>query len=269
MDAHTRHSTGNASKDPFAPSAMIRTRSDGGVEEKKEEEDCASPSEGLPAARQKPSATEQDEDFDEQRDGFQAQVENVAKALFGTCAHAWNFLVQGESCARWPRRSSWARQSTPRRQTRPPLSIAEELQKLAAKEGQPFFTGGAGPRRADIPRFLGEEHVYSFEDDNISAISQHTLEEMARHGITFRRRGTDGGDTSVSEQSSDEQQLPPSPTRTMSASTSSSGKERRKRREEEKRRRTSGSGSKDNRKGSRSSKERQVSRSKSDYGFVA
>lgn len=66
-----------------------------------------------------------------------------------------------------------------------PLSIAEELRQLAIAEGQnpnaPLHQPQQ-PRSTDIPRFLGEDAVHSIDDDNISAISQHTLEEMTRRG---------------------------------------------------------------------------------------
>ena len=59
----------------------------------------------------------------------------------------------------------------------PALSIAEELRQLALQQQAPqIHPEFAAPR--DIPKFLGEEA--GFDDDNISAISQHTLEEMAR-----------------------------------------------------------------------------------------
>jgi hypothetical protein len=55
------------------------------------------------------------------------------------------------------------------------------------------FLGGAGGiflpnkrRKADIPKYLGEQAIAnSFDDDNISAISQHTLDDMyAKHGTS-------------------------------------------------------------------------------------
>ena len=67
----------------------------------------------------------------------------------------------------------------------PPLSIAEELRLLSAQQQEQNNKNQQShadyaPRAAGIPKFLGEDAVYSFDDDNISAISQQTLEEMAR-----------------------------------------------------------------------------------------
>jgi hypothetical protein len=43
--------------------------------------------------------------------------------------------------------------------------------------------------RPDIPRYLAEQAVNSFEeDDNISAISQHTIDELTRQGIRHHPR---------------------------------------------------------------------------------
>jgi hypothetical protein len=110
---------------------------------------------------------------------------------------------------------------------RPPLSIAEEIRKMNQHMTSPapypaagarFFQsspmvgpgygtpppvyGTAAPSGAiaidpmtgrpittDVPKFLGEEAVQSFEDDdNVSALSQHTLEEMAISESGGRRR---------------------------------------------------------------------------------
>lgn len=171
----------------MSPRPLIRARSEGGVEEKKEEEPL-SPENTIPVKSADCEAPENDS-YDEQKDGFQAQVKQFSKAVLGSCGYALSFLVPGDGC-------SWLRPTTPQTALRTsprnapskaPLSIADELRALAAKEGRVF---GGGMRRTDIPRFLGEEAVYSFEDDNISAISQNTLEEMAKHGIKrpVRRR---------------------------------------------------------------------------------
>ena len=69
-------------------------------------------------------------------------------------------------------------------------------------------------RRADIPRFLGEEAVYSFDDDNISAISQHTLEEMTRHGIKHpvrRKLSSESSQSTLSLQQQQQQQATATP----------------------------------------------------------
>ena len=108
---------------------------------------------------------------------FAAWIESFFSNILGSCGNAWMYMQ--ESCG------VQNQQSNMPRPTKPPLSITDELRKLAAKEGRVF---GGGMRRADIPRFLGEEAVYSFEDDNISAISQNTLEELTKHGINFRKQ---------------------------------------------------------------------------------
>mmetsp|Transcript_18895 Transcript_18895/g.39147 ORF Transcript_18895/g.39147 Transcript_18895/m.39147 type:complete len:324 (-) Transcript_18895:271-1242(-) len=114
----------------------------------------------------------------------------------------------------------------------PPLSIADELRQLAAKAGMPMMA----PPRGNVPKFLGEDAIDSFEDDNISAISQHTLEEMARrnknsdarmpgllhplcqpqHRLSKTSASASSGHASSSE---DLEEDPPSPTRTGSSSS--------------------------------------------------
>jgi hypothetical protein len=155
--------------------SSIAISNEGGVEEKKEDEpETLSPQANT--HRQSPlsdgAAAGDHKDTIEETEGcFQAQVENFATTVLGSCGNALSFLG-------WPGTSTQHRGAVPRA----PLSITDELRKLAAKEGRVF---GGGMRRADIPRFLGEEGVYSFEDDNISAISQNTIEEMAKHGIKY------------------------------------------------------------------------------------
>lgn len=167
--------------------------------------------------RNRQSSSEAVEDDEEQTYGFQAQLQAFTKAVFGTCGlalEAASMFMQQQGC-RWPLNSS-ANQS-PQDGANPPLSIADELRRLAMREGRTAQPHGT--RTADIPKFLGEDHVYSFEDDNISALSQHTLEEMARHGVvhpSHRRRPS-------SVQSNN---TPPSPAVTTSLSSSSS-KDRR------------------------------------------
>jgi hypothetical protein len=171
--------------------SLAHAASDGGVEEKKDEEALIlSPSSLQPQIGQpRPSSflpTPNEEVVEAPSEaanaGFQDHIEKFAKSIFETCGTAVSFLLRGgEDGCQWPvggdphrlRRKSAA-------PAKPPLSITEELRKLAEAEGRVF---GGGMRRADIPRFLGEEAVYSFDDDNISAISQHTLEEMTKHGI--------------------------------------------------------------------------------------
>jgi hypothetical protein len=192
--------------------------SDGGVEEKKEDEPAAlsplsvphtglhhRPSSYFPHGKSE-DAVEPMHNRDERNDGFQSHVQNFAKSFLGTCGTALSFLVRGgEGGCQWPGGNSNpdGLQRRPTADVKPPLSITEELRKLAESEGRVF---GGGMRRADIPRFLGEEAVYSFDDDNISAISQHTLEEMTKHGIKHpvRRKPS-----SESSQSASSAQLPP------------------------------------------------------------
>lgn len=183
----------------------------------------------VPPHRQSPfpaaAAAGENEAYDEQTDGFQAQVQNFAKTVLGSCGNALSFLG-------WPGTHSdhnaggggAANHNNNRAAAKPPLSITDELRKLAAKEGRVF---GGGMRRADIPRFLGEEAVYSFEDDNISAISQHTLEEMTRHGVRYpvRRKPS-----SESSQSTPPPPPPPPPTEQRSDDSQVSSAKHRKRR---------------------------------------
>jgi hypothetical protein len=162
----------------------IAMSNEGGVEEKKEDE----PEILFPKANthlQSPlsdgaaAAGDHNDTVEETEGCFQSQVQNFATTVLSSCGNALSFLG-------WPGTSTQHRGAVPRA----PLSITEELRKLAAKEGRVF---GGGMRRADIPRFLGEEGVYSFEDDNISAISQNTIEEMAKHGIKYpvRRKSSE------------------------------------------------------------------------------
>lgn len=160
-----------------------------GVEEKKDDtEELVHPL--------SPRATQsQDNDEDEQKHGFQAQMKNFARAIFGSCGTAMeaaSVFVGGDGCSpRWPaaRPSSQQENHLPTIPQPPPLSIADELRQLAAKEGRPFPPQPYHPRTEGIPKFLGEEAVNSFEEDDISAISQHTLEEMiARDGMSVPER---------------------------------------------------------------------------------
>lgn len=193
---------------------------EGGVEEKKE--DFASENPLSPKSlRNKQSSAEQEED-EEQTHGFQAQWHAFTSTLFGTCGvaieAASNFMQQ-QGC-RWPLHMSSG--NAPNDGGPPPLSIAEELRKLAMRDGR---ARPHGTRSADIPKFLGEEHVYSFEDDNISALSQNTLEEMAKRNGTHHRRRTGAMMTRPSRSQSNDE-MPPSPMRTKSSSTESSPKDK-------------------------------------------
>jgi hypothetical protein len=201
----------------------------GGVEERKEddyEHDQAVPLPNLLGAggqkvKSAPEAIGKEDD--DAQSGFSASVESIAKAIFGGCGQAVeaaSYLVQGE--CRWPSRAQQDKGA------KPALSIAEELKKLALKEGRPFQPQPVSSERTkDIPKFLGEDAVYSFEDDNISAISQHTLEEMvSRNGVSVLHP--------ICRQSSGNSiHTPPSPTRTTSLSTTSSDKRRRSRHKDE------------------------------------
>lgn len=179
-----------------------RRCSEGGVEEKKEDDRVVSPTNVPINNRPSPFASAGDtEPYDEQRDGFQAQVQH----FLGSCGSALSCLVNDGGC-QWPASNPEGVAGSPYRgpaAAKAPLSITDELRKLAAKEGRVF---GGGMRRADIPRFLGEEAVYSFEDDNISAISQHTLEEMTKHGIRYPVRRKTSSESSQADRRSDDSQ---------------------------------------------------------------
>jgi hypothetical protein len=190
---------------------MLKPSSEGGVEEMKESEPLT--------LRNRSSRETSDQESEEER-GFHAQMGAFIKAVFGSCGsvlEAATFFVQEHSC-RWNNAPVSPTGASPR-DAKPALSIVEELQKLAMAEGRDM--SAPLPRgRVDIPRFLGEDAVYSFDDDNISAISQHTLEEIASKGIPhprWRRKKT----TKSSE-------APPSPIPTTSASSSSSESRRRR-----------------------------------------
>jgi hypothetical protein len=207
---------------------MDLARNKGGEEERKEDDyDQSVPLPNpLSSPRVRSASETMDKEGDDEQSGFSASIESIAKAILGHCGQAVeaaSYMVQGN--CRWPP----GNQSPTRDQAaKPALSIADELKKLALKEGRPY---PAPPicyeRTADIPKFLGEEAVYSFEDDNISAISQHTLEEMvARNGVVHpicRKASTNSLHT------------PPSPTRTTSLSTSSSSDKRRRGRQKDER----------------------------------
>ena len=168
----------------------------GGVEEEKEEREF-SPDE----LRGKESSDTDHPDVGDEK-GFRAQLEEFSRLFLGSCGNVLEAASLSLGCR-------WNEQAPPRNkeEARQPLSIAEELKKIAAREG-PIVR----PRAPDIPRFLGEDAVYSFEDDNVSAISQHTLEEMARKGFVHpmcRSNGSHGSNRT------------PSPGRTRSSTSSS------------------------------------------------
>jgi len=196
---------------------MMSPQRKGGVEEKKEdnmEHEVLSPDN-----RTAPQSTETFDEDDEQVHGIQAQLQRFAKTVFGSCGgvlEAATHFVQNQ-CVRNPPDPQQA--PIQPMDYRPALSIAEELRLLAEKEGRPF---PQPPRRGDIPKFLGEDAVYSFEDDNISAISQNTLEEMARNGQRAARQ------QAYYRKMNNEiiTNPPPSPVRTQSLSSNSS-KERK------------------------------------------
>lgn len=162
------------------------TRRDGGVEEKKENEpDICGPLPTESPQKLSPEALNGSDDHDPQN--FQEQLQRLGKVVMGGCGSAIEAVTFFVQDCRWPvggHRSNGPNhihdalhQQHPHygRPAAPPLSIAQELQKLAQLP-RPSV------RSTDIPKFLGEEAVYPFEDDNISCISAHTLEEMALRG---------------------------------------------------------------------------------------
>lgn len=192
----------------------------GGVEETKQEDD----ENGIPFSplsvphRQSSSLIPPDASTEKpaeaQDETLSERLHSLARAVLCSCGQALSFL--GDGC-RWnTERGGPVGPGRPPESVhgaRPHLSITNELRELAAKEGRVF---GGGMRRADIPRFLGEDAVYSFEDDNISAISQNTLEELSKHGISYPiRRKISSADSDAAAAG------PPSPTRTFSASSGS------------------------------------------------
>ena len=106
----------------------------------------------------------------------------------------------------------------------PPLSIADELRALAARTGIPLMMPSQRSNR-DIPQFLGEDQLD--DDDNISAISAHTLEEMvarsqgklALHPLSHKAQQKRLRQAQQQQQQSKQQQQPQSathPTRSKS-----------------------------------------------------
>lgn len=207
------------------PTLML-SDSEGGVEEKKEDDPLQSsfPSDALYRSSADNSG-ERVDTFDEPRDDdLHARIEGFARSIIGSCGQALSCFAptgDGGNCRGWVDDAD-PLHDRPMPPPPAPLSIADELRKLATKEGRVF---GGGMRRADIPRFLGEEAVYSFDDDNISAISQHTLEEMARHGIRYpvvRRR-----QSSESLASSNDSETAPPKVAACSTSTRSSEEQKK------------------------------------------
>jgi hypothetical protein len=128
------------------------------------------------------------------------RIQSLAKSVLCSCGHALSFL--GDGC-RWNAEHQHHQpavgggrppESVYNGGGRPNLSITNELRQLAVKEGRVF---GGGMRSSDIPQHLGEDAVYSFDDDNISQISQNTLEDLTRHGIRYpirRKVSSSSGD---------------------------------------------------------------------------
>ena len=201
-----------------------------GVEEKKEED--AAEGTDQPISPRKSQSQENDEQ--ERRHGFQAQVQNLASVVFGSCGtaiEAASMFVQGQACDQWQKDepANNSPNGIPRKHEPPPLSIADELRKLAAMEGRPFPpVPPSGPRAADIPKYLGEDAVRSFEDDNISAISQHTLEEMAKNGIVHpaTQRMIREKQQRQEQQGESKQARSSSPTRTHNTNSSTARRKR-------------------------------------------
>lgn len=179
----------------------LNSGSDGGVEEKKEDDEVmvvpksmrsqllnASPiiPEGIPEEDQHdgPQSPNQSSAKKRKPRNWLEQAEDAAKFLLGSCGQAVeaaSLFVQGRDC------QCPGAIDSPNKNSRQPLSITEELRKLAMQEGY-WQQGLEHERRADIPAFLGEDAVYSIDDDNISAISQNTLEDMARRGVVRMKR---------------------------------------------------------------------------------
>jgi hypothetical protein len=180
----------------------------GGVEEKKEEVDPEreTPATTLPSNTIRPTRllsngtlednTDEEEQTQQQQHGFQAQLRAFVKTIFGSCGSAIEtatFYVQQQCGGGGGVHAQHHEQ--PNAVQRPLISIADELKQLAVTEGRPFHPA---LRSRDIPKFLGEHAVQDFEDDTISALSQHTLEEQ----IYSRRTQT----TALTQQSSSTEQ---------------------------------------------------------------
>lgn len=127
------------------------------------------------------SKSEENVEEEQSRHGFKAKVESLANCMFGSCGEVVSIFTGGQVRNR-ENRDTQSKNGPP---PPPPLSIADELRKLAAQEGRVW---GSGPRAEDIPRFLGEGAVNSFDDDNISQISQHTLEDLMSSGDPVAHR---------------------------------------------------------------------------------
>jgi len=131
-----------------------------GVEEQKEE---------IVSLGSKEKETHNVSHFEEKQHGFQAQVDSVATLIMGSCGAALD-MVERQTCAL--RKSSEVTtmpvaHSAIRAQQPQELSVMEDLKKLAVLEGNSI------PRATDIPKFLVEDAVHSFDaDDDVSALSQ-------------------------------------------------------------------------------------------------
>ncbi|GAX20180.1 hypothetical protein FisN_12Hh025 [Fistulifera solaris] len=164
-----------------------------GVEEKKED----ATEQPLLQHNQQSKSDEKDEE--EQKSGLQAQMESYAQCIFGSCGEVASIFTGRR------RNNRDIHDNNDGPPPPPPLSIADELRRLAAQNGQIW----GGPRAQDIPRFLGEEAVHSFDDDNISQISQHTLEELMRNGDPVaHRRMLQQQHQQMTQQQQQEQKLP-------------------------------------------------------------
>ncbi|GKY90961.1 hypothetical protein MPSEU_000068900 [Mayamaea pseudoterrestris] len=176
-------------------SDMHHMRRESGVEEKKVDDDDQQhelmTNKDSPHLAANVEAAEHDCNEREPRN-FQEQLQHLARLVLGGCGTAVDAISYFVQDCRWPPPTATndhgynmthspvggdvLHQHHYARTPAPALSIAQELQKLAASATRPSV------RSTDIPKFLGEEAVYPFEDDNISCLSQHTLEEMALRG---------------------------------------------------------------------------------------
>lgn len=163
-------------------------------------------------APEPPHNEDEERDANDDDGGFRSQIENLARLLFGscitgTCHHPAAAVSSKNGSGGFIGEPFFRSMNFCDDTSRAPLSVVDELRALALKKRpnsmqandvDSFVGGGAQVaaaggvfipnkrRKADVPKYLAEQAIAnSFDDDNISAISQHTLDDMyAKHGTT-------------------------------------------------------------------------------------
>ena len=144
-----------------------------GVEEKKEDDDDSVAAIARKSFEIEERVSKANEIYEQEHEyDFEEQLQRSISdlfGLFGAAIEAVIVLAEGEACCCADEIGVGSRVKYGHET--PPLSIVEALRKTTRKREN---------RAMDIPMFLGEDSVRSIDDDNISAISQETLEEMEK-----------------------------------------------------------------------------------------